>query len=150
MSINAKLKISNSSDLSNIMKKRISGAFPKGNLEVGFFETSKYENGAFVASVAFWNDRGTANIPPRPFFRNAVSDNSKKWIDILGKEVKSGSDSDLALNRVGEIARGDIVESIYKTNTPSNSQSTINIKGSSKPLVDTGFMRANVTFRVVK
>jgi len=36
-------------------------------VRVGIFESAKYEDGTPVAAVAFWNEYGTANIPPRPF-----------------------------------------------------------------------------------
>ena len=56
----------------------------------------------------------------------------------------------MSYNRLGEVARGDIVKSINQTNSPANSPITIEAKGSSKPLIDTGFLRANVTFKVGK
>ena len=46
------------------------------------------------------------------------------------------------------MARGDIVESITQLDTPPNTPKTIARKGSSNPLIDTGFLRANVTFKV--
>ena len=112
------------------------------------FKVSKYENGVYVASVASFNEYGTAKIPPRPFFRNAVAKNSKKWNDILTNELRNSVDVELAYHRVGEVAKGDIVESIMQTNTPPNSPLTIAKKRSSKPLVDTSFMRSSVNYKV--
>ncbi|WP_299550156.1 hypothetical protein [uncultured Helicobacter sp.] len=120
------------------------------NLEVGFFETAKYTNGDYVASIASMQEYGSINIPPRPFFRNAINKNKVKWIDLLKQQLVSNQNLELSLNQVGEIARGDIITSINQTNTPPNALSTIKQKGSSKPLVDTGFMRSSVNYKVVK
>lgn len=148
MSIKAKIKTNNIS-LESAIKEKLKGAFSDKTLEIGFFETAKYENGAYVASVAKWNDFGTLRIPPRPFFRNAISENNKKWLDILKMELQKNNDLDLTFNRVGEVAKGDIVISIDKTNSPSNADSTIKIKKSSKPLISTGFMKSSVNYKVV-
>lgn len=116
-------------------------------LEVGFFEKARYPDGEFVASVAVKNEYGNPRIPPRPFFRNAISNNSDKWGDLALKFFKR-ADSETALGMLGESIRGDIIRSIDKTNTPPNSPITIARKGSSKPLVDTGLLRASVTFQL--
>ena len=122
----------------------------KNSLKVGFFETSKYQNGIFVADVAKNNEFGTLEIPSRPFFRNAIENNSKKWINFLAQDLVKSENAEISYNRLGEVARGDIVKSINQTNSPANSPLTIKAKGSSKPLIDTGFLRANVTFKVEK
>lgn len=119
-------------------------------LEVGFFETAKYENGEYVATIAKIQEYGTLNIPKRPFFRNAIAKNQKKWLSILKNQLIKNHNLELSYNQVGEIARGDIVLSINALNTPANAKSTIEAKKSSKPLVDTGFLRSSVTFKVNK
>lgn len=144
MSIKAKIINSKNLNLENELK----GLIKNKSLEVGFFEVSKYENGVYVASVAGFNEYGTAKIPPRPFFRNAIAKNSNKWNDILTNELRNSVDVELAYHRVGEVAKGDIVESIMQTNTPPNSPLTIAKKKSSKPLVDTSFMRSSVNYKV--
>lgn len=144
MSIKAKIINSKNLNLENELK----GLIKNKSLEVGFFEVSKYENGVYVASVASFNEYGTAKIPPRPFFRNAIAKNSNKWNDILTNELRNSVDVELAYHRVGEVAKGDIVESIMQTNTPPNSPLTIAKKKSSKPLVDTSFMRSSVNYKV--
>lgn len=144
MSIKAKIINSKNLNLENELK----GLIKNKSLEVGFFEVSKYDNGVYVASVASFNEYGTAKIPPRPFFRNAVTKNSNKWNDILTNELRNSVDVELAYHRVGEVAKGDIVESIMQTNTPPNSPLTIAKKKSSKPLVDTSFMRSSVNYKV--
>lgn len=116
-------------------------------LEVGFFENAKYPNGEQVAQVASKNEFGTPRIPPRPFFRNAIKKNANKWGEVFKREASNKAPI-LALGTLGEVIRSDIVQSINQLNTPPNSPSTIEKKGSSKPLVDTGKMRASVNFRL--
>lgn len=116
-------------------------------LEVGFFKEAKYSDGKQVAQVASQNEFGTHSIPPRPFFRNAIAKNSQKWMKFFKKNAKEQPPYK-AMGMLGEMIRSDIVQSINQTNTPPNSPLTIKQKGSSKPLVDTGKMRASVSFQV--
>lgn len=120
---------------------------PKITLEAGFLEGVTYSDGMSVPMVASLNEFGTYNIPPRPFFRNAINKNSDKW----GKVFLQGMQKQNAKNAfglLGERIRKDIVQSINDTNEPPNSPVTIARKGSSKPLVDTGLMRASVNYRI--
>ena len=132
------------------ISKELKPLADKNQLKVGFFETSQYQNGIYVADVAKNNEFGTLEIPSRPFFRNAIENNSKKWINFLAQDLVKSENAEISYNRLGEVARGDIVKSINQTNSPANSPLTIKAKGSSKPLIDTGFLRANVTFKVEK
>lgn len=132
------------------ISKELKPLADKNQLKVGFFDTSKYQNGIYVADVAKNNEFGTLEIPSRPFFRNAIENNSKKWINFLAQDLVKSENAEISYNRLGEVARGDIVKSINQTNSPANSPLTIKAKGSSKPLIDTGFLRANVTFKVEK
>lgn len=148
----AELKGFNSFSLNEVLNKELSGVLNKNKetLEVGFFETAKYENGEYVAEIAKTQEYGTLKIPKRPFFRIAINENQGKWLGILKNQMLVNDDLNLSLNQVGEIVRGDIVKSIMEMNSPPNAETTIKAKGSSKPLIDTGFMRASVTFKVGK
>lgn len=141
----------NDFDLQKEIDKKLNNLISSSNkrLEVGFFESAKYENGEYVANVAKIQEYGTLKIPARPFFRNAIAKNGAKWLTFMKNQFTSNQNLDLSLNQAGELARGDIVASIMQTNNPPNAETTIKAKGSSKPLIDTGFMRASVTFKVV-
>ncbi len=58
-------------DLSNLkrLQKALSAA-DKSDLQVGWFESAKYDDGTPVAGVAAIQEFGSAKnrIPPRPFF----------------------------------------------------------------------------------
>lgn len=122
----------------------------KAELAVGFIDGSKYPNGESVATVAFWQEYGTYNIPARPFFRTAIKENKKKWLETYKQAFQQHQDGIKALEITGTIAKGDIAQSITTFNTPANSPYTIEKKGSSNPLVNTGFMRSNVDYEVTK
>ena len=130
------------------LQREVKGLTSKATLNVGFFESSRYTEGAYVAQVAMIQEYGNIKIPPRPFFRNAIDNNMQKWLDFLGRDLVNTNNAELSYNRLGEMARGDIVESITQLDTPPNAPKTIARKGSSNPLIDTGFLRANVTFKV--
>lgn len=139
-----------SKDLQNIKidKREITKFMGKEKLEIGFFETARYPNGVFVAQVARYNEFGTLNIPMRPFFRNAIQKNIKKWYATLQNAINQNATPSKALSIVGEVARADIIQSITDLKAPPNAQSTIKQKKSTNPLIDTGLMRRSVTYKV--
>lgn len=139
-----------SKDLQNIKidKREITKFMGKEKLEIGFFETARYPNGVFVAQVARYNEFGTLNIPMRPFFRNAIQKNIKKWYATLQNAINQNATPNKALSIVGEVARADIIQSITDLRTPPNAESTIKQKKSTNPLIDTGLMRRSVTYKV--
>ena len=119
-------------------------------MSVGFFSTAKYPDGTPVAAVAAFNEFGTETIPERPFFRQSIEGADKVIMPVL----KDGIDPmDMALDsrtagKVGLVMQARIQRSITDLSTPANAPSTIKEKGSSNPLIDTGFMRQSVTFMV--
>lgn len=137
-----------SEDLNNKLKGLISKS--KNKLEVGFFKDAKYENGMAVADVAKIQEYGTLKIPARPFFRIAIDKNTAKWFNVFKNQFLVNNNIELSLNQVGEVARGDVVSSITNLMSPPLSDVTIKKKGSSKPLIDTGFLRASVNYKVSK
>lgn len=152
-------------DLDKIKKKLEKRLNAKLQLEVGFFSTAKYSTGEYVAQVAFWNEYGTTLSPPRPFFRNAIKDKSKEWLELFRDTQFQTRDMFKSLSVVGTIAKDDIATSITDLTSPPNSEITINGgwirhangkafkvkgKGSSNPLIDTGFMRNSVSYEITE
>lgn len=139
-----------SKDLQNIKidKREITKFMGGERLEIGFFETARYPNGVFVAQVARYNEFGTLRIPMRPFFRNAIQKNIKKWYATLQNTINQNVTPSKALSIVGEVAKADIIQSITDFKAPPNAQSTIKQKKSTNPLIDTGLMRRSVTYKV--
>lgn len=135
-------------EVEKALRDKLQNLDTKKVLNVGFFDTAKYPDGQGVPLVAFWQEYGTLKIPKRPFMRNAVAKNKVKWVQTFKHFAKGDATTEQILGKVGEIVRGDIVKSIGDTTTPPNAPATIAMKGSSHPLIDTGFMRQSVTFEV--
>lgn len=133
------------------IKKKIEAQLnSKLKLEIGFFETAKYTSGVQVAQVAFWNEYGTVTAPPRPFFRNAIEENKKEWLDLFKRTQIKTKDIAKSLNIVGTVAKDDVSDSIVNLSSPPNNNKTIGAKGSSNPLIDTGVMKNSVTYKISK
>ena len=134
-------------------------------VEVGWFPAAKYEDGPDtgtpVAYIAVIQEFGTSRIPPRPFMRTTIAEQSAAWSKIAGKlsravlrgEQKPG---DLA-EAVGARVAGDVRKKISSITSPPLSEATIarrvaNKSGarSVKPLVYTGRMLATLTHMVTK
>ena len=137
-------------DLDKIKKKLEKRLNPNYNLEVGFFESAKYSDGKYVAQVAFDNEFGTSKIPPRPFFRNAIKDKSKEWLELYKDTQFQTKDMLQTLGIVGTVIKDDIATSITELSDPPNAPSTIKQKGSNNPLIDTGFMRNSVSYVITE
>ena len=124
-----------------------------------------YPSGAVSGAVvmrAIWNHYGTRGgasgggwggpIPPRPFLLNAMRRNRNKYLDRMRAEAKKivrGEASMRAvLAKLGAVATADVQEEITNLKSPPNSPTTIRLKGSSNPLIDTGEMRAKTTWKI--
>ena len=96
-------------------------------------------------------------IPERPMLRNAMRANRSKYQHAMKAEMRGviraiaagrRVDPDGILSRLGIMAVGDIQSEITSLSSPPNSPVTIKLKGSSSPLIDTGEMRARVSYSV--
>lgn len=106
-----------------------------------------------LVDIATWNEFGTENIPSRPFMRDSVDKHMPAIGHMLMAQkdaILKGSPARKVLNTIGvfqadliqtEMEQGDFVE---------NAHSTIEMKGSDKPLIDTGTMKNSVHHWIVK
>lgn len=102
-----------------------------------------------VATVAAWNEWGTINSPERPFFRDMVERKSPRWGITLGNILrKNDYDSEHSLALMGELVKGQLVQSINNWSSPANADSTVAKKGFNKPLIDTAVMLRSVDYQV--
>lgn len=107
-----------------------------------------------VVDVATFNEFGTNRIPARPFVRTTFEMNEKKFVSIIRQIKIQLATGNVAikdgLSLVGLFAQSEIQKTIGKSDSlfEPNAPSTIEKKGSSKPLIDTGQMRQSVTFEV--
>ena len=129
-------------------------------LEVGFFSTAKYPPVATgmkggrkqtphpVTLIAAWNELGNARIPARPFMRPAAH-NAIPLIKTMLKQHLNGNQfgfTKQTANLTGTLVQNAIQTKITSLKTPPNTDRTIKRKGSSNPLIDTGFLRQTVTW----
>lgn len=108
--------------------------------------------GATLAEVAFWNEFGTKNIPERSFVRFTVDINREKYhrglANEVGKIFKGTSTVARSLGLIGQKVESDIKRRITTLKAPPNAASTIRLKGSSNPLIDTGRLRGSIRYKV--
>ncbi len=106
-----------------------------------------------VAQVAEWAELGIGQ-PMRSWLRAWVDLNEaeiQRRIGIEMRAVIAGQRTRAtALARIGAWMVGSIQARIATGIAPPNAQSTIDKKGSSTPLIDTGQLRSSITSRVVE
>lgn len=130
--------------------------FKLGNpsVSVGVFSTdgSKlYVDGETVLDVATFHEFGLG-VPERSFLRGWFDENEERARETLRKlmiAVLRGSRSkEQALDVFGLWLQSEIQKRITTNIPPPLAEATIKKKGSSVALVDTGQLRASVTFKV--
>ena len=119
--------------------------------EIGVYSTARYEDGTPVAAVFAWNEFGTARIPERPAFRQALHKINR---DFLFKELiaRSLNRDTMSVDRVrfGRAmahAAGTVLKRIIDLKNPPNAPATIAKKRSSNPLVDTTKLARSITWK---
>lgn len=120
-------------------------------LRVGFLARSRYPSGTSIPMVAAVNEFGSAKSPPRPYFRNMIAKNKASWPGTATTYLRdNGHDIDKALQAMGHIISGQLMESIGTYNAgPPLKPATIKRKGFDKQLIDTGVMWNSVDYEVV-
>ena len=92
-------------------------------------------------------------IPPRPFIKNAWEANKGKYKQMVFDGLKDICNGDMTamkfLNKLGVTCVKDIQEEAVKLKNPPNAPLTVENKGSSNPLVDTGEMIRKVTYKII-
>lgn len=152
---------------------KVSSDLKELSLKVGFKEGATYPDGTPVPEVAAKQEYGgvsevfdweigkkvTIFIPPRPAFRNAISENRAEWRDGLIRMLKAGDSSQVALEKLGLKIEGDIFQSYATLTSPELSRKTISNRRirkdkpknqSTKPLVDTKVLIHSITSWVDK
>ncbi|ODN41237.1 hypothetical protein [Piscirickettsia litoralis] len=152
----AKLDIKINDKLLKNLEKALKGAINTRALKVGFFGGEKNddkENSPTIAAVARANEFGVPerNIPARPFMQQTLEAHGfyKRSLAIrLGRVIRGTRTFDGQLVAIGEKMASDIKTTITNGNFAANAPSTIAKKGSDKPLIDLGNLRANVSHRI--
>ena len=102
-----------------------------------------------MAEIAMFNELGTSTSPSRPFLRMTVDENQEKisaMCEAEAKKLANGGSAEQGLKRLGAFGVSLVQEKIGNGSFTPNSPATIKMKGSDKPLIDTGQMRQSVHY----
>lgn len=137
------------------MRENMKRASKGGGVSVGIHanEGAQSEAGSAVTvlDVAIWNEFGLG-VDERSFLRAWVDENASVNAEKLRKAmisvVRGQKTLEQELELIGLSFQGGIQKKIASGVMPQNRQSTIDKKGSSTPLIDTGQLRQSITFLV--
>lgn len=122
------------------LKKELS-KLNKVVIEVGYFDGNELN---LLPSIAFWNEFGTYNIPPRPFFRNTIIKNKNKWAKNWNKKAEEqaliiSEDLRCTIN-IGNFEKNAPITLYggWMRNKKSKKPFYVKGKGNKTPLTDTG------------
>lgn len=105
-----------------------------------------------VIDVATFHEFGTKDIPERSFIRSNDRKNKDKYKKMIQngmiKVLKGELEPFQVLGLVGEQVTSDIKGGITAGLKPDLDPKTIERKGSSKPLIDTGQLLNSITYKV--
>jgi hypothetical protein len=124
-------------------------------VEVGIIGAKAGEEkgaGITVSDVAMWAEYGLGQ-PQRSWLRGWIEENQSELGALMRREsvaiAKGQSTKPRSLARIGLWIQGGIQQRIANGIAPENAPSTIDRKGSSTPLIDTGQLRSSISSRVV-
>jgi hypothetical protein len=126
----------------------------KASVGVHGTDSDRDEDGPDNVQLAVWHEFGAEGIPERSFLRSAFDQNVSKYEKLMGMQtglVIDGVQTPKgAVSVVAERMVADVVNGINRGIPPPNAPSTIEAKGSSKPLIDSGQLKGSITFKVHK
>lgn len=91
-----------------------------------------------------------APVPARPWLIPGVESATQDIIDTIQDAVAHGATLDNTMEQIGAFAAGATQTYMTDLKEPPNSPYTIEQKGSSNPLIDTGALRQSITWKVTK
>ena len=104
------------------------------------------------AQVGSVHEFGLGNVPERSFIRGTIDQKGRKITRVakaLATQVLQGQVSTkIALDILGQFVKGEIQKRIARGIPPPLKPATIARKGSSKPLIDKGQLRASIDHEV--
>lgn len=119
----------------------------------GETRTDSLSNAELGAVHEYGTEDGS--IPARHWLSRPINQHQAAYVEALGKLVKQsiehGTDPERALTLLGLRAEADVKNFLRAGGAqPPNSPATIERKGSSTPLIDSGQLLGSVTSRVVE
>lgn len=140
-----------------VRKLKGAKAYAKAGV-IGAKATSSHVDGQALTNVqlAAVHEYGMPErgIPERSFIRATFREHREEYRALLIKLVQDGvlegkTSMRQALGLLGQKMAADMKDKFTKNDWEPNSPTTIARKGSSRPLIDTGALRASITYEVV-
>ena len=107
---------------------------------------------ATIAEIGAFHELGTATIPKRSFLFATIAQHDEAIRKRLRAAAKSlfqmDGKTDALASRLGVLVVGLVKKRIASGIAPALKVATVDRKGSSKPLIDTGLLRSSILFRV--
>lgn len=101
-------------------------------LQVGWFEGAKYDDGTPVAGIAALQEFGSKRAPARPFMRPATEDNRAKWVQAYygaaQQWLNSSGTYSSVLTTVGLVVQADVKSAIVGGNHQALSPVTLALR----------------------
>ena len=140
-----------------VLARRL-GSITRATVSVGIFEDApSTDDGFSMANLAQVHEFGSRDgrIPERSFIRSTIDANTDEYQQEFERYtegvVLEGKPASGELFKFGQRVRRDIINRIRTGEiTPALEQSTIDRKGSSTPLIDTGALLGSINARVTK
>ncbi len=121
--------------------------------DAGNHPSSKAGDIVTVVSIATFNEFGTSKIPERSFIRSTMDEEKagliRKTRALFFQMASGRMTTKRALSILGQLITAKIKRKITVLKKPPNAPITIKRKGSSNPLIDTGFMRQKIRDELV-
>ena len=96
----------------------------------------------------------TRGIPQRDPLRPPLIANAQRYTDLMAQGIKNalanGTDPNIVYEKIGIVASNDVKDYFVSGSFKPLDQKTIDRKGSSKPLLDTGELRSSITYEIRK
>lgn len=142
----------NTKALKSLEKKLIKASHEA--VQVGFFDGKLHPSGDMtIAEVAAVQEYGTREVPARPFMTTTVM-RDQEFLVYLENGLSSiywgvTPNAKRGLRGAGQVLAESMKASVETWSNPANSLSTVRRKGFNDPLVETGTMKENISWRLV-
>jgi len=148
------MKVTVNSTNGNGIKKLFKRLSNEGSVDVGILtgEGQHKDSDLTVAEIGFYHEFGTVKTPERSFIRSTINGESKAIKKVARAQYKlvldGKSTNTKGLGILGAFTAGLIQQKFTSNDWKPNSEKTIEDKGSSRPLIDTGQLRQSISFKV--
>jgi len=148
------MKLTVNSSNGKDIKKLFDRLSKDGSVDVGILtgEGQHKDSDLTVATIGFFHEFGTVGVPERSFIRSTINGKSKEIKKVARAQFKlvlnGKTTNEKGLGILGAFTAGLIQQTFTSNDWPANSETTVTLKGSSKPLIDTGQLRQSISYKV--